>query len=486
VEKPDGDAVSDADATEWLAAARRHNPRYRLFLKHWLTEKMPPTVRDGILFIDDSQIFPSAEAMVEEFERWGKTFAPAPVGFQIGYETDRPWWQKFADPPKELGDMLRAVVPNLEGIYWVDFSVIEVFPPPPEIAAAHAALQPKLVKDPIVGVKIYERPADLDALFRGWGELGVTTAFVSESLAADEEFRRRASEKGVGVFVIFPVFHNPAALAADPSLVAITSKGTPAREDWLEFVCPSRQSYRSARVGEVRDMVQKLRPQGLSIDFIRHFVFWEKVHPSTSHGDIANACFCPHCLETFSRSAGITIPAAMDTAATAAWIFDNHAAAWTEWRIELVDSMASELVAAARQVDPNVRINIHAVPWRRTDFGGAILRNAGQNIETLSKHADYISPMCYAHMQERPPDWVHSVVARLSEQSAAPILPSIQVREAYRPGVPFTDLEFEQNLREALKVPSRGVVFWSWEALAAEPAKYRVASAVLKEVREQQ
>jgi hypothetical protein len=124
-----GDPVSDAEARAWLAAARTHNPNYRLFLKHWLPEKMPPTVRDGLLFVDDSQILPSLDAMVDEFAQWGKAFAPAPVAFQFGYPSDRPWWIKLNDPPKEIGDRILKVVPNTQALFWVNFSVLEVFPP---------------------------------------------------------------------------------------------------------------------------------------------------------------------------------------------------------------------------------------------------------------------------------------------------------------------------------------------------------------------
>ena len=60
-----GDRVK---ARSWLQRIRRHNPNYRLFLKHFSLDKMPPTERDGLLFVDDSQIFPGFEAMVEEFE----------------------------------------------------------------------------------------------------------------------------------------------------------------------------------------------------------------------------------------------------------------------------------------------------------------------------------------------------------------------------------------------------------------------------------
>lgn len=128
-ERPEGHPVSDAQATAWLAAVRKHNPKYRLFLKHWEAAKMPPTVRDGLQFVDDSQILPSLESMVAEFAQWGRTFAPAPVAFQYGYESDRPWWSRLSDPPGDIGRAILAAVPNTEGLYWVDFTVLQLWPP---------------------------------------------------------------------------------------------------------------------------------------------------------------------------------------------------------------------------------------------------------------------------------------------------------------------------------------------------------------------
>jgi len=126
-----GDPVTDDMAKAWLAAARSHNPSYRMFLKHFREDVMPPTVRDGILFVDDSQIFKSADEMIDAFARWGRTFAPAPVGFQYGYQSDKPWWSKMKDPVKEIGDRILASTPNTESLIWVDFSVQDVFPPDP-------------------------------------------------------------------------------------------------------------------------------------------------------------------------------------------------------------------------------------------------------------------------------------------------------------------------------------------------------------------
>jgi hypothetical protein len=126
-----GDPVTDEMARTWLAAARSHDPSYRMFLKHFREDVMPPTVRDGILFVDDSQIFTSLDHMVDEFAKWGRTFAPAPVGFQYGYQTDKPWWGPMRDPVNEIGDRILAATPNTEMLIWVDFSVRDVFPPDP-------------------------------------------------------------------------------------------------------------------------------------------------------------------------------------------------------------------------------------------------------------------------------------------------------------------------------------------------------------------
>ena len=126
---PEGTPISDEVAERWVRVIQKHNPNYRLFLKHWDSAWMPPTFRDGILFINDSQQFESFEQMMSDFTEWGETFAPAPVGFQYGYPADKIWWKELQDPPKEIGQALLDEVPNTKALFWVDFTVIEVFPP---------------------------------------------------------------------------------------------------------------------------------------------------------------------------------------------------------------------------------------------------------------------------------------------------------------------------------------------------------------------
>jgi hypothetical protein len=124
-----GKPVTDAEAQAWVTKTRTYNANYLVFVKHWLTEKMPPTYRTGLVFIDDSQGHGSLNAMVSEFSNWGRTFAPSPVGFQYGYQSDKTWWSSLNDPPKAIGNALLAVIPNTRDLVWVDFTAYDIWPP---------------------------------------------------------------------------------------------------------------------------------------------------------------------------------------------------------------------------------------------------------------------------------------------------------------------------------------------------------------------
>ena len=378
---------------------------------------------------------------------------------------------------------LRAVPPVL-----IAAVVLAAFPrladpePPGERRAAgfrpsvHAPKQ-----DLLVGIKIYERAGEMPRVFAEFEDLGFNTLFVSEALASDPEFRGLAREKKMAVFVIQPVFYDPEELKKDPDLHAVTDAGAPAREDWVAFACPSRDEYRRRRVESIASAVARLEPEGVSLDFIRFFAYWEMIRPDRSSASIPNTCFCTRCLERFSRETGVRLPAASRTPQAAArWIEARHLEKWTDWKCRVISSMVEDLVRRTRQVRPGLRVNLHAVPWRADDFGGAIRRIVAQDFAVLSKLTDYISPMCYSAMLHRSPAWIASVVKDLEARAACPILPSIQVKAHYPSDTPLDAAAFEACLRAALAPPSAGVVFWSWDLLEKAPEAKRVIKRCLR------
>jgi hypothetical protein len=128
-ENHEGAAIDDASAMAWSERTRVHNPKYQLFLKHWLKSKMPPSYRQSLVFLSDSQQFTSLAQMQSDFAQWGKIFFPAPVGFQFGYPADRTWWKQLGDPPRDIGKTLLSSIPNISDLIWVDFTMEEIWPP---------------------------------------------------------------------------------------------------------------------------------------------------------------------------------------------------------------------------------------------------------------------------------------------------------------------------------------------------------------------
>jgi hypothetical protein len=349
----------------------------------------------------------------------------------------------------------------------------------PLVLCAAVALAAAEAPPRVIGVKTYKLDRPLDGVFREWRALGINTVFASVELNRTAEFRRLATENGIKRFVILPVFYDPDALKADPGLHAVTARGERAVDDWVTFACPSREDFRKRKIASILDLVREADPDGLSLDFIRHFVFWEMVYPDRKPESLPRTCFDDHCRRRFEKDTGIRVPQRLQRPAdVAGWIDSHHRERFTQWRSDLITSFVAETVTEARRIKPGIRINLHAVPWRRTDFEGAIRTVAGQDFPALSAHLDFLSPMTYAHMVKREPSWVHAVVEDLAAQSRAPILPSIQVEKTYLE-TPLSAAEFAESLREALRPPSAGVVFWSWEALERAPEKKALIPTVL-------
>jgi hypothetical protein len=335
----------------------------------------------------------------------------------------------------------------------------------------------------IVGVKCYHLPAKAKETIDLWRALGINTCYVSEEIAGNQLFRSLAKEAGIEVYLIFPVFYNPEALQADPSLWAITSNGDKAKDDWVEFVCPSNAGYRKNVLANARKVVSDLQPDGLSIDFIRHFIYWEMVQPSQKPSDLTDACYCRNCLMEFAENYQIRYPDSLNsTKQFATYIKENHFTEWVDTKCDLITSMVVELTAEAKKVNPDMNFNLHAVPWRKDDYDGAILKIAGQDVSQLAPLVDYVSPMGYTHMLHREAQWVDSLVVDFQNQGVDQVLPCIQVSESYL-DEPFTQEEFCACINNSIKHQNIGIVFWSWEMLEQDSLKQKCVEKIAFNVR---
>jgi len=323
----------------------------------------------------------------------------------------------------------------------------------------------------IIGVKIYEYSGNKEELVKTWKDIGINTVFASAELLSDADFKKYTKENNIKTFVILPFFFDEKALDEDSTLYAVTSEGKPAKEDWVKFVCPSNEAFINRKIEYIRQFVKDNDPDGISLDFIRHFVYWEMVYPDAKAESLPNTCFDEKCISGFCNYLNVKCPDSIKTPQkTFAWIKENYFDKWVEYKCSLITNTVRRVVEEVKKIKPGILVNLHIVPWREADFNGAIKNVAGQDIKALAQYSDYISPMTYSHMVKREPAWIHSVTTEMNEYKNNRVIPSVQVGRTYS-NDEYTVAAFSECVKEALKYPSGGVVFWNWNALAEDKEK---------------
>lgn len=326
----------------------------------------------------------------------------------------------------------------------------------------------------IKGVKIYEYKGDLNKLFKEFKTLGINTVLVGEQLSKNKEFYTIAKRFGIKTFVVFPVFCSPDKPFADKSFYAVNGKGNIAKDEWVHFACPTNVKYRKNKLDELQYIIKTYHPDGISVDFIRYFVYWEKVFPNTKIGHLENTCFCDRCMEKYESEIGVKFPSDItEISDKANWILKHHKEEWVNFKTDIIASFVKEISVTAKSLNPNILINLHIIPWRADDFNKGIKTIAGQDIKKMAKYADYISPMCYWHMVKRAPNWIASVIDDMVKLTDKPIIPSIQVNSEYSDR-PINFKEFKTGYKNITGKNSAGVIFWKWGFFEAQPEKKKI------------
>jgi hypothetical protein len=124
----DGKAVTDTDASTWLAQIESYDPNNILNLVHWKTNKMPPTFRDKNLILqNDGLNLRSYAKMLSSFKDWGTHFSNANVGFIVGFDKDWSWISKLSDPADTIMNYIFSWVPNCRVVYWASWTIPDIF-----------------------------------------------------------------------------------------------------------------------------------------------------------------------------------------------------------------------------------------------------------------------------------------------------------------------------------------------------------------------
>jgi hypothetical protein len=304
---------------------------------------------------------------------------------------------------------------------------------------------------------VIKSPKEQVAILRSWGNTAVFGGY------KDPSFLEAAHEAGMPVYAEFGCFVGEAWWQRVPESRPVTADGRSLLpEDGYYGVNPSVPAVRQAQLEALEALLAAHPIDGVWLDFIRWPCHWESPTP-----ELPCTSFDTGTVARFCQDTGIEVqPAEPHEMAHA--ILGAHGAAWTAWRCDQVTSWVAAARAVVGRVRPGALVGLFGVPWRPSDYDGAIHTVIGQDYRALGAHVDVFSPMVYHRMCGHGPAWIGAVTAYVHEASHKPVWPIVQSVD--QPD-PLSAEEYATVLDVALDHPAaNGVLVFTMQG-ALDPAK---------------
>jgi hypothetical protein len=243
-------------------------------------------------------------------------------------------------------------------------------------------------------------------------------------------------------------------------------------EDGYYGVNPSVPAVREAQLQALEALLTAHAIDGVWLDFIRWPCHWESPTPELPRSSFDAGTVARFCGDTGTR---IEVGAPEEMAEA---ILGAHEPAWTAWRCDQVTSWVAAARGVVERVRPGALVGLFGVPWRLSDYDGAIRKVIGQDYHALGAHVDVFSPMVYHRMCGHAPAWAGAVTAHVRERSGKRVWPIVQsVDQPDR----LSAQEYAAVLDVALGHPAAdGVLVFTMQG-ALEPAKLEATVARFQE-----
>ncbi len=288
-------------------------------------------------------------------------------------------------------------------------------------------------------------------------------------------------DAGMTVFQTTALFFDPALVQRFPDARPVDATGMPSTGfDWYLGACPTHEGYLAEKVARMVAVARELRPNGYFLSFTRYPGFWENWTPDYCFSNADRFCFCDRCRALFVHDLGLTLPDG-DVARQAAFILDQHGAAWTRWRCERILAAVQQIALALRTEVPHLPLMLNTLPFPAADFHNLDARReiAAQDLTLLSSVFDRFELMTYLQILNRPDAWLNEVLA--DARQAAPdseLLCTLQVAPLYTEGVhagrgrasDITAADLDATARAALDAGADGLVFYHWTDFLVDEA----------------
>jgi hypothetical protein len=300
-----------------------------------------------------------------------------------------------------------------------------------------------------------KEPAEQVTILQSWGNSAVFGGY------RDHDFVAAAHAAGLEVFAEFGCFVGKRWWEAVAASRPITETGAQLQaEGWYYGVNPAVSQVREDQLVALERLLIDYNLDGVWLDFIRWPCHWEVPEPY-----LPRTSFDPRTVALFCQDTGLSVTTD-DAGQAAQALLGEYEPAWTTWRCEQITSWVARARAVIDRVRPNALLGLFGVPWRLSDYDGAILNVIGQDYSALGRYVDVFSPMVYHKMCGYPVEWIGAVTEHVSALSGKPVWPIIQ---AVDEPAPLSPEEYGRALDVALREPaSDGVLVFTLKAALAE------------------
>ncbi|MBN1936687.1 MAG: hypothetical protein JW934_18650 [Anaerolineae bacterium] len=306
-------------------------------------------------------------------------------------------------------------------------------------------------------------PAAQVDLLRTWGNTAIFGGY------QDAAFVEAAHAAGLPIYAEFGCFAGKGWWERVPSSRPVTAEGNPLEPDgWYCGVNPTVPEARRVQLEALEKLVIDYPIDGVWLDFIRWPCHWEVPAPY-----LPRTSFDAGTLARFGQDTGIDVPPD-DPPVASQKLLKQHDVEWTAWRCAQITAWVAEARALLDRVRPGLMLGFFGVPWRLSDYDGAILKVIGQDYRALGPYVDVFSPMVYHKMCNLGVDWIAQVTEEIHALTGKPVWPIIQSVDE---PLPLPAAEYDCALQTALNCPAAdGVLVFTLKG-ALDETKLAVTQA---------
>jgi hypothetical protein len=282
-------------------------------------------------------------------------------------------------------------------------------------------------------------------------------------------------EKDLSLGLNFPVFCPQDFLTKHPECYGLSSKGLKTQQDWLHFACPENPDFLEYQKKDLRNWLERAEPKLVSLDFIRHFIFWEKVPLNMPPQDMNEGCYCPRCMDSLAKAFGENL-----RQLSPHQLKEHHGKELAQFRKRRITQVAKELSGIIKEWDSQVPVMMKIIPWLEEEHQGARSSIAGQDLESIKDFIDIFSIMSFLHIRQESPEKMKQLAQEVRDITGKKITLTLQSRSIY--GEPELDderfVEYWESLKEAGPL---GFNVFDYNSLCDAPERLKLLQALINE-----